>query len=63
MNPDIFRSTLAHALTHTDRYAWVFPENVTFLKRAGDGGAEEAWVNAIRRAKEDADRAIRSSRK
>jgi hypothetical protein len=63
MTPEIFRSTLARALTHTDRYVWVFPENVTFLKPPEDSGADVAWVTAIRRGREDAEQAIRSLRK
>src|SRR5439155_17509277 len=36
MNPDILRPTLARALANTDRYVWVYPENVTFLKPEKD---------------------------
>jgi len=63
MSPAILRTTVAHALVHTDRYVWVFPENVTFLKPAKDGGADEAWVQALRGAREDSDRALRAQRK
>lgn len=63
MNPETLRSTLANALVHTDRYVWVFPENVTFLKPAKDGGADEAWVNALRQGREDSDRTLRAMKK
>ena len=56
---DILRPTLAHALTNADRYVWVYPENVIFPKPEKDGGAEEAWVTALRRRREDYDRAPR----
>ena len=34
-----------------------------FLKPAKDGGADEAWVQALRGAREDSDRALRALRK
>lgn len=54
MYPDILRSTLAQALRQSDRYAWLCVERMSFLRPSKNGGAGEAWVNAVRQARTDA---------
>jgi len=54
MDAAILRSTLANALRQADRYVWFYAEASTYLLPASQGGATDAWVNAIRQARADA---------
>jgi len=50
MDSTILSSTLANALRHADRYVWFYTEGSTFLLPASSGGANSAWVGAVRNA-------------
>jgi hypothetical protein len=48
MSPAELTPTLKLALDHSDDYAWFYTEGPTFLKPESEGGAPEAWVDAVR---------------
>lgn len=52
MNPEIMRSTVGNALKRADDYVWFYVEGPTFLKPPDKGGASDAWVNAVRQARQ-----------
>jgi len=56
MDPPSLRAALARALRRADDYVWLYVEKTTFLAPASRGGAGEDWVQAVRRAREDAAR-------
>lgn len=54
MNPSIAKTTLVNALDRTDRWVWFYVEGPTFLKPESQGGASQAWVDAVREAHDEA---------
>ncbi|HVR82959.1 MAG TPA: hypothetical protein VMU54_01525 [Planctomycetota bacterium] len=53
MDPELLRPTLANALRQSDRYTWLHVERLSFLRPSKNGGAGEAWLNAVRQARAD----------
>lgn len=58
MLPDILRPTVANALRQTDRYVWLHVDGLTYLKPSKAGGASDAWVDAVRQGRMDAQRKL-----
>jgi hypothetical protein len=54
MDPEILATTIARALRRTDRYVWLYVEGPTFLSPPAEGGAPDAWVEAVRRGRAEA---------
>ena len=53
MDPPTLQSLLVHALSRTDRYVWLYIEGRTLLSPPERGGAEDHWVQAIRRGRDE----------
>jgi hypothetical protein len=47
MTPAILQTTLASALARSDRYVWFYVEGPTYLRPEAQGGASQAWVDAV----------------
>jgi hypothetical protein len=47
MNPAILETTLAYALARSDRYVWFYAEGASWLLPEAQGGASQAWVDAV----------------
>jgi hypothetical protein len=58
MIPEILRLTLANALRQTDRYVWLHVDGLTFLRPSKGGGASDAWKDAVRHGRADAQRKV-----
>jgi hypothetical protein len=58
MFPEILRPTLANAIRQTDRYVWLHVDGLTFLRPSRNGGASDAWVDAVRQGRSDALRKV-----
>jgi hypothetical protein len=50
MNPDVLATTLTNALQQSDRWVWFYVEGATYLLPESQGGASQAWVDAVRSA-------------
>jgi len=50
MDPAALKSTLTNALRQADHYVWFYTEGPTFLLPPSSGGANAAWVDAVRQA-------------
>jgi len=50
MNPTVLSTTLANALQASDRWVWYYVEGPSYLLPANQGGASQAWVDAVRSA-------------
>lgn len=50
MTPAILSTTLTNALDRADRWVWLYTEERTFLTPESEGGATQAWVDAVRAA-------------
>ena len=50
MDPTIMKATVTNALKQVDRYAWLYPETISFLEPPGTSqySASSAWVQAVR---------------
>ena len=49
----VARSNITNALRHSDSWVWLFTEKIDFLNPESAGGAPAAWVDAVRKGKED----------
>jgi hypothetical protein len=47
MSPSILQATLANALARSDRYVWFYAEGASWLLPEAQGGASQAWVDAV----------------
>ncbi len=51
MAPPILEQALGHALARADHYVWLFTEGEGPRDYLAFGGADEAWLRAIREAR------------
>ena len=50
LTPPILTTTLVNALQRADQWVWLYTEDRTFLTPESQGGATQAWVDAVRDA-------------
>ena len=50
MDPAVLASTLINALQRADRWVWFYVEGNSYLLPQNQGGASQAWVDAVRTA-------------